>query len=163
MSKKQKIVVFSTGVILLFMIIFPPFIAVRNGRTVRDFGFHFVLTPPNMGRYVKINSEQLLIQCLAIAGMGGLCWFALKKPKGSDLCEDGSPGRTVKEARDALPTLFTNKAKKISLYIVWGVVSLVSLAILRNIAREKFPEYSVLIMGGAFGLVTYAFFKIKNL
>ena len=160
MSKNQKIVVFSTGVILLFMIIFPPFNVVRNGQIVRDYGYHFVITPPNKGRYVRINSERLLIQCLAIAGIGALCWFALKKPDSSASSEHPSPERTVKKVREDTSS---NNAKKIALYILWVAVSLPSLAILRSIAQGMSPEYSILIMGGAFALVAYAFFKIKNL
>lgn len=52
--------------------------------------------------------------------------------------------------------------KKVFAYIFWGIISLPFLAIVRNISRGHFPEYSFLIVGIASGLVVYAFLLVKR-
>ena len=52
--------------------------------------------------------------------------------------------------------------KKVFAYILWGIISLPFLVIVKSIAQGKFPQYSFLIMGSAFGLVVYAFLLVKR-
>jgi hypothetical protein len=52
--------------------------------------------------------------------------------------------------------------KKILAYSLWLIVSLAVLAVLRNIARYEFQEYSAIIMGVAFATVIYVFFLIRG-
>jgi hypothetical protein len=41
--------------------------------------------------------------------------------------------------------------RKLVAYAAWFIISLVTLVILRNIARHEFPEYSAVIMGVVWG------------
>lgn len=52
--------------------------------------------------------------------------------------------------------------RKLLAYAAWFIISLVTLVILRNIARHEFPEHSAVIMGLAFAAVIYAFYGIKS-
>jgi len=52
--------------------------------------------------------------------------------------------------------------KKLFVYSLWVIISLVFLVIVKNIATFKFPQYSAIIMGISFAVVIYIFFLIKG-
>lgn len=47
-------------------------------------------------------------------------------------------------------------------YAIWLFVSLVVLAVLRNIVRSEYPNNAGIIMGVAFAAVAYGFFEIRG-
>lgn len=51
---------------------------------------------------------------------------------------------------------------KMIAYLCWLIISLMLLAVVRDVARYSFPEQSPIIMGVAFATVIFVFFFIKN-
>jgi len=47
-------------------------------------------------------------------------------------------------------------------YAAWLIVSLVVLAVLRDVARSEFPSYAAIVMGVAFAAVIYSLFVIRR-
>jgi len=77
MNKNQKIVMVVVAIVLLGMLLFPPFQIVAQRGTVNH-GFGFILSPPNKG-YATVNIAQLLTQMVVVGIVGGLAWSLLKK------------------------------------------------------------------------------------
>jgi hypothetical protein len=63
---------------------------------------------------------------------------------------------------DFLTLTHKNLMRKLFAYAVWLVASLMGLAVLRNIVRYSLPEYSTIIMAGAFGVVVYGFWWVRK-
>ncbi len=52
--------------------------------------------------------------------------------------------------------------KKLLAYFLWFIVSIVLLVVVRDIARNHFPEQSRIIMGGATVNALFVLFYIKD-
>lgn len=81
MNTKQRVVLFSTAVILALMLLFPPFYGNMPDKFVENKGYHFILTPPEF-TYVEILTRidfgVLFVQYLFIITIGGILCFAFK-------------------------------------------------------------------------------------
>ena len=83
MSKSQRAVLLVTSVLLIVMLLFPPFKSqYLSGVTVNE-GYSFILKPPTYevtyGYYKsQVNHSLLGIQFLIIATAGGILCLALK-------------------------------------------------------------------------------------
>lgn len=76
MNRNQKIVAVSIVLVLLGMLLFPPFhLVVREGTF--NVGFSFIFNPPQKGTAI-INTSQWLIQILVVGIIGGITWFLFK-------------------------------------------------------------------------------------
>ena len=73
MNSKQKIIVQITSVIILAMLLFPPFhILLREGVTINS-GYNFILSPPSQGKvFALVNIWQLFVQWIGVCLMSGL-------------------------------------------------------------------------------------------
>lgn len=78
MSDWQRRILWITSAILLLMLLFPPFEMPRSGFNA---GYGCIASPPD--RIAKVNVTALFIQCVIIAGIGAICWFACKDRQAS--------------------------------------------------------------------------------
>ncbi|WP_457944546.1 hypothetical protein ACSTAY_06665 [Vreelandella alkaliphila] len=76
MNDNQKEVLVFTGIILLLMLIFPPFHAQFSGGVSFGRGYGFILNPPRGG--ARIDVGILLIQWFFVASIGGLAYKYFK-------------------------------------------------------------------------------------
>lgn len=74
-ENRQKVVLFATAGVLILMILFPPFHVVFKGNDI-GLGYHFFVDPPERYRFAKIDAVMLLVQCVAVAVIGLICWLA---------------------------------------------------------------------------------------
>ena len=84
MNIKQRIVLFSTAVILALMLLFPPFYGVLPGKLIENTRYNFILTPskftyPDPEMPTRIDSATLLTQYLFIITISGILYFAFKE------------------------------------------------------------------------------------
>jgi len=86
MNDKQRKVLWVTAVVLLLMLLFPPF-QTRYGDNA---GYGCIANPPEYGE-ASVNVGTLFIQFFIICTVGSICWFACK-----DKLEDTDP-ETLKE------------------------------------------------------------------
>ena len=73
MNDKQRKVLWITAVVLLLMLLFPPF---ETPHYKRNAGYGCIANPPK--EYANVNVATLFIQCLIGGAVGGICWFAYK-------------------------------------------------------------------------------------
>lgn len=76
MNKKQKRFLIAVGVVMIAMILFPPFHLVFDGGVTRYHRYSFVFLPPLEGAVV--NSGLLLIQWVIVGSVGFVGWYLLK-------------------------------------------------------------------------------------
>ncbi|WP_100638212.1 DUF4339 domain-containing protein [Marinobacter salexigens] len=83
----QKIVLWVVIIITIGMILYPPFQVTYQG-TVRNMGYHFLLSPPAAGRLVaSVNGSFLLIQLLGVAIVGGALWLVTRPEENTSAVE----------------------------------------------------------------------------
>ena len=73
MNKHQKIICGITAVIIILMMLYPPFIF-HGDKIGTVVGYHFISTTG----YGSVNVPQLLVQLLAAVILGGIGLLALK-------------------------------------------------------------------------------------
>lgn len=73
MNKKQTRILWITAIVLLLMLLFPPFQTARGGFNA---GYAFIVSPPI--EYANVNVGTLFIQCLIVVAVGAICWFVCK-------------------------------------------------------------------------------------
>jgi|SaaInlLV_10m_DNA_2_1039722.scaffolds.fasta_scaffold116055_1 hypothetical protein len=86
MNIYQRIVLVATALILVAMLLFPPYMstALKNYNATFNEGYTFILRPPNYddSTYDKINMpinvSLLILQYLYVSTIGGMLYFALK-------------------------------------------------------------------------------------
>lgn len=76
MNKNQKIAIVVIGIVLLGILVYPPFFLV-NQRGTFNVGFGFIFDPPV--QYATINIGQLIVQEIIVGIIGGLVYFLLKE------------------------------------------------------------------------------------
>ncbi len=84
MNKKQRVILFGTTVILVLMLLFPPFCAFRGLKGIENTGYHFIFTPPQFDyddMTSRIDSAVLFTQYLFITTIGGILYIAFKKKR----------------------------------------------------------------------------------
>jgi hypothetical protein len=75
MNFKQLIIAAIVGVIMLAMLIYPPFESVlEHGKF--NLGYEFILTPPD--NYGTVNIGLLLMQWAVVIVIGAIGWLFLK-------------------------------------------------------------------------------------
>ena len=75
MNEKQKRVLMITGVVVLAMLLFPPFHWVGQGGATASAGYGFLFNPP--GGTLDIGT--LFAQWVGVLIVGGIAFFLLKK------------------------------------------------------------------------------------
>lgn len=80
MNRIQEIILQASSILILLMLIFPPYV-IREGGKVIDAGYAFFLKMPNLGLiyYSTVNSDTLSIQIFGILAITGLLYFAFGK------------------------------------------------------------------------------------
>lgn len=74
----QKIVAVIVSIILVVMVLFPPFHWV-TGSGIRNLGYSMILTPPRPDALVNVS--QLAIQLFVVLIVGGITFFVLSDKK----------------------------------------------------------------------------------
>ncbi|MHB1201348.1 MAG: DUF2628 domain-containing protein [Polaromonas sp.] len=87
MNSIQRKILISVAVIIAMMMLFPPFATHLPNGVQSSNGYSFILAPPSSGWSIKpvLNSTQLLIQWLGVAGLGAIAFVLAKdyKPRGA--------------------------------------------------------------------------------
>lgn len=80
MNKKQKIALIAITVVILGMLLYPPFHWIGKGGEVGSAGYSWISDPPrSMGGFLaKVDIGLLLTQWLAVLIAGGITLFMLK-------------------------------------------------------------------------------------
>ena len=83
MNKNQRIVLFATVVILIVMLLFPPFMSQYLQGVTVNAGYSFILTPPTYElSYIscksQVNPSLLGLQFLIVATVGGILCLVFK-------------------------------------------------------------------------------------
>ncbi|MFI5218954.1 MAG: hypothetical protein ACHQNT_05640 [Bacteroidia bacterium] len=80
MNKSQKIVLIITAIILVIMLLFPPFIIEINNSKF-NLGYNFIFSPPSFGGVMDgfVDSGTLLLQLLVVIFTGISFYFIFKK------------------------------------------------------------------------------------
>ena len=90
MNKHQKQVLILCAVVLLSMMLFPPFQAQVQG-TVFNLGYHYLAEPPRRGSIpASVNVQMLLVQWVGVALLGAVAVLLLKDPPGGGAATRGS-------------------------------------------------------------------------
>lgn len=90
MNKHQKQVLILCAVILLGMLLFPPFQAQVQG-TVFNLGYHYLAEPPRRGSVpASVDVQMLLVQWVGVALLGAIALLLLKGPPGATAPAAGS-------------------------------------------------------------------------
>ncbi len=90
MNTPQKWVLILCAVILLGMLLFPPFQAQVQG-TVFNLGYHYVAEPPHRGSVpASVNVQMLVVQWVGVALLGAIALLLLKAPPGAGAPAAGS-------------------------------------------------------------------------
>ena len=76
MSEKQRIAIATAGIIILAMLIFPPFEQIAKYGTYNQ-GYSFILSPPNEGR-ATVSVGLLFLQLVIVMVSAGIAWFLFK-------------------------------------------------------------------------------------
>lgn len=86
MNKKQRVTLFGTTVILVLMLLFPPFYKSHTHSVSvvpESMGYHFIFTPPSPEDTFLVRSRidfaVLFTQYLFITTIGGILYIAFKK------------------------------------------------------------------------------------
>ena len=84
MKKNQRIVLFATAMILIAMLLFPPFKSQYLQGVTVNAGYAFILKPPTYKLYnsaykSQVNLALLGLQYLIVATVGGILCFIFKK------------------------------------------------------------------------------------
>jgi hypothetical protein len=76
MNKKQKIFLSIIALVLLLLLLFPPFTALAGNHL----GYYFLADPRLLQKKVvmKVNVGLLLVQALIVMFIGLICFFSLK-------------------------------------------------------------------------------------
>jgi hypothetical protein len=75
--KIQNFIMLIMGSVVISMIMFPPFSVIRTGG-IYNFGYAFILNPPNNG-YATVNSSMLLVQIIVCVIFGCMSLFIMRK------------------------------------------------------------------------------------
>jgi hypothetical protein len=86
MNKTQRVTLLATAVVLVFMLLFPPFKAEMVNTVRLNRGYAFVLSPPdsdpdsygNDSFKARVDSGLLVVQLLTATAVGALVCLALK-------------------------------------------------------------------------------------
>ena len=80
MNKKQKTVLIAIAVVILGMLLYPPFHWRVAGGQVGSAGYSWIFDPPPSwtGVLATVNIGLLVIQWLGVLIAGGIIWFILK-------------------------------------------------------------------------------------
>jgi hypothetical protein len=82
MNRNQKIAVTVGAMVVLLMLVFPPFHVQFRGTTF-NMGYGFILDPPKRGYITaSVNAEMLLVQWVGTLVLTVLAVFLLKSSKG---------------------------------------------------------------------------------
>ena len=76
MNDKQKIVLICVGIIMLAMLLFPPFATIRAASTSINMGYAFIFSPPSKGALV--NTGLLFFQWVVLTSIGFIAWLLFK-------------------------------------------------------------------------------------
>ena len=83
MNKKQKTVLGLLALIILLMMLFPPFSIEVRGIT-HNKGYSFILSPPKLGGLItSVNSEMLVVQWIGALILGGIVFLFFRGGKPS--------------------------------------------------------------------------------
>ena len=78
MNDNQKVVAVFVSIILIVMLLFPPFAVYPDGEKIST-GCHFIV--PEGRRTASIDASTLLIEYLIIITVGGILFYTLKDRK----------------------------------------------------------------------------------
>ena len=84
-ANKDKAVLVATAIVLIGMLLFPPFhvcVPTRGGAIYeRNKGYSFILQPPydELGEGVKVNAQLLGLQCVIVCAAGAMLWVVFRK------------------------------------------------------------------------------------
>ncbi len=80
MNKKQKRVLIAITVIILGMLVYPPFHWRAEGGIVTSVGYGWIFDPPSPDSSVlpTVDTGLLVTQWLGVLIAGGIIWFILK-------------------------------------------------------------------------------------
>jgi len=76
MNKNQKIILSIGCLILIGMLLFPPFAIHRQGSAVMNQGFAFITNPPHMK--ATVNISQLILQEIIVTIVSAASFFIAK-------------------------------------------------------------------------------------
>ncbi len=77
MNDKQKIVIVAAGVLMLVMLLFPPFELIHQNATLNQ-GYAFLLSPPYSG-LATVNLKLLILQWIVLMVIAAIGWYLLKE------------------------------------------------------------------------------------
>ncbi len=75
MNKDQKLVIIALMILLVVILLFPPYQTVGKQSVINE-GFVFILSPPDNA---TINIAQLVVQEIGAFILAGLAWLLFKK------------------------------------------------------------------------------------
>lgn len=79
MNRRQRNVAIVVVIVLLGMLLYPPFVAIDRGGRIYNMGFHFILGPPHMGILVAtVNTYLLFVQIITVLVVGAIVWHLFK-------------------------------------------------------------------------------------
>ena len=79
MNNKQKLILKIVAVIVLAMILFPPFhLHLQNGAII-NLGYGFLFSPPKKSDYMgSVDTGLLLVQWISVVLVFGVLWWLAK-------------------------------------------------------------------------------------
>ena len=82
MNKKQKWVLIAVALVILVMLLFPPFSYHPAARVQFNNGYHFILNPPsihNNGFFDCVNVPLMLAQWVGVLIIGAILFFIARE------------------------------------------------------------------------------------
>ena len=76
MNEKQRQLLIGVAIVIIGMLLFPPFYATGGGGVTINYGYAFIFSPPNTISIVNIGL--LFIQWLFVVAVGVIGWKLLK-------------------------------------------------------------------------------------
>jgi len=83
MNDNQRKLLIGVGVVVLLMLLFPPFHIVGEGGGEANVGYAFIFTPPLSGA-AQVDALALLIQWVGVGIVGAIAWVVLKNSSTSE-------------------------------------------------------------------------------
>ena len=79
MHDKQRYIIIGAMVVIVVMLLFPPFQFRHYSGTMWNLGYSFLFQPPMYGSIpASVNIAMLVVQWLVIAGVASALWWLLK-------------------------------------------------------------------------------------